>query len=157
MCDRHQLPLSMMGGIPAGQKGAAHGPFLETEASDETFGREEMVPVSCWSWWARGSTHVGQGVGHRSVLTSGREIVVPDRARRRNKRQSVASGKYARSHQRCWVEHLGIWQSQAQEELPFLHPSQIHLHSLQMQIQPLVRTRMIGTTIAEVIGNTGGL
>lgn len=93
---------------------------------------------------------------HRSVLTFGREIVVPDRARRRNKRQSVASGKYARSHQRCWVEHLGIWQSQAQEELPFLHPSQIHLHSLQKQTQPLMRTRMIGATTAEVIGSTEG-
>lgn len=61
----------MMGGIPAGQQGAAHGPFPETEASEEIWQRRngtsfrlELVgkgqPLTC----------VGQVVG----LTAGAKV-----------------------------------------------------------------------------------
>lgn len=45
-------------------------------------------------------------------------IVVPDRARRRNKRQSVTSGKHSRNHQRHWVEHWRIWRSHEEPPIP---------------------------------------
>lgn len=71
MCDRYQLPLSVMGGAPAGQRGAAHGPFPETEASEETWqGRNgtrlmlELVGMGQPLAW------VGQIVG----LTAGAKV-----------------------------------------------------------------------------------
>lgn len=85
---------------------------------------------------------------------------MPDRARRRNKRQSVVSEKYARRHQRGGlnIQESG---SQMPEEPPDLQPGQVHLDSLQMEKQ-LLREPGDGdkeglAVFPQVIGHKGAL
>lgn len=64
MCDRHQLPLSGMGGVPAGQQGAVRGPCPETAASEEPF------------WQSRnGASFILRLVGKGQPLTPAVQVV----------------------------------------------------------------------------------
>ena len=60
-----------MGGVPAGQQGAAHGPFPETEASEESWQRRNGTSFTP-ELVGKGQPliHVGQVVG----LTAGAQV-----------------------------------------------------------------------------------
>lgn len=112
-CDRHQLPLKKMGGIPAGHQGTAMAPALRPAALHITsHQRAELGPALYWGLGEGGSSilllarWLGRWLEPKVVLMLPKALCYiwqknssSRRAKRRNKRQRVESETHVRHHQ----------------------------------------------------------